>query len=68
MDALININYSTYKVICQCSLNKAEKSFTLNDKEIFTKLNVKHILCYTLLTKRKYVNICNKKRKKHFSM
>ena len=33
MDALININYSTYKVICQCSLNKAEKSFTLNDKK-----------------------------------
>ena len=49
MDALININYSTYKVICQCSLNKAEKSFTLNDQEIFTKLNVGKAIAITIL-------------------
>ena len=50
-----NVNYSTNKVLCQCNNKESKISFKVNEKEQFTKLNVKHIVCYKLLTKRKYV-------------
>ncbi len=50
-----NVNYATNKVLYQCNNKESKISFKVNEKEQFTKLNVKHIVCYKLLTKRKYV-------------
>ena len=42
-------------MLYQCNNKESKISFKVNEKEQFTKLNVKHIVCYKLLTKRKYV-------------
>ena len=49
------IDYSTYKVICQCETSKETQTKNIKENNFLTKINLKPIVCYNLLTQWKYV-------------